>query len=834
MVETTNPEVVVEQKDSSENGFLNLQFILKTFLLNWQWFVLSVVIIVGLALVYLRYTPPVYQVSAKVLVKDDEKTRSNNKIAAAANLGLVTNSDGFDNELELLKSKSLAEGVVRDLKIYVDYEVEGTVTALPMYGNNPVIVDMDEASLNKLETGAVTLEMKKKGDTYSVSGTCLDKSKVVKRFEKKGTLPMSIKTMYGVVTLKKNTTVLKVKDGVYHATLRSPEMVALSYAGRMSVSALTKTTTIASLVLKDQVAQRAIDYLKQVTVVYNRQANEDKNQIAIRTEQFINQRLEKINNELGSTDGAIENYKRQNNMIDAATAAGQAMTNTDATDKKLVDIQTQLLLLESVKDYMNKPGNKYQTLPSNIGLTDGATTALISQYNNICLNRNRLLHSASELSPTVMAITSQLDDIIATIRSSVDQNIQNEKIRRDAIVRQMNKYSGMITMAPQQERILTEIGRQQTVKSSLYIMLLQKREENSIELAATADKGKLIDEPSYGGKVSPKSSIILLVAFVLGIGFPFLIFVIMELLRFRIEGHEDVEKLTKCPIIADVAIANERAKTKGDIVVHENRNNQMEEIFRGMRTNIQFMLKKDQNVIMFTSSTSGEGKTFTASNLAVSFALLGKKVVLVGLDIRRPRLSVLFDINNEINGITPLLAKGMVSIEDVKEEIVPSGINKNLDLLMAGPVPPNPAELIASQTLEDIFAILRKEYDYVIVDTAPVGLVTDTLQLSRIADATIIVCRADYTMRGAFSLINDYAENEKLPNVSIVINGIDMSKKKYGFAYGYGKYGKYGKYGYGKAGKYGSSYYGYGYSTYGYGSYTNSHYSNPNDESIKQ
>jgi capsular exopolysaccharide synthesis family protein len=262
----------------------------------------------------------------------------------------------------------------------------------------------------------------------------------------------------------------------------------------------------------------------------------------------------------------------------------------------------------------------------------------------------------------------------------------------------------------------------------------------------------------------------------------------------------------------------------------------MEEIFRSMRTNLQFLMKKDQKVILFTSSTSGEGKTFNAANLAVSFALLSKKVILIGLDIRKPRLAELFQLRDHHHGITPLLVNDNPTNEEIKNQILPSGINKNLDLLLAGPTPPNPAELLTRDSLDKIIAFLREDYDYIIIDSAPVGLVTDTLQIGRVCDACVIVCRADYTPKESFGLINSLSDQKKLPNMSIVINGIDLSKKKYGYYYGYGKYGKYGKYGhYGNYGHYGS--YGkYGnYGSYGsYGSYANSHYGKKDDDSIKK
>lgn len=573
--------------------------------------------------------------------------------------------------------------------------------------------------------------------------------------------------------------------------------------------------------------------MKQLAIVYNRQANEDKNEIAVRTEEFINGRLEKINAELGTTEGALEAYKKRNSMVELKMNAGQAVQNADEYSQKLAEANTQVALLNSISEYMNEPSNKYQTLPSNVGLTDQSATSLINRYNEIVLERNRLLRSASENSPTVTPLTSQLDDLSSSIKRAMGQARNSMSIQRNAVAAQYGKYQGQVGATPEQERILTQIGRQQDVKSGLYLMLLQKREENSISLAATADKGKLIDMPETAGKVSPKGSMILLIALILGLGIPALIIFILQFFHYRIEGHNDVVRLTKLPIIADVAIASETAKTKADIVVHENKNNMMEEIFRSMRTNLQFMLKEGEKVILFTSSTSGEGKTFNAANLSVSFALLGKKVILVGLDIRKPRLAELFEIDDHQHGITNLLIHDTPTWAQVQQQILPSGINNNLELLMAGPTPPNPAELVNRQSLDTIVKMLREHYDYIIIDTAPVGLVTDTLQIGRIADATIYTCRADYTPKESFGLINSLAAENKLPNMSIIINGIDMSKKKYGYYYGYGRYGKYGRYGrYGSYSSYGS----YGsYGTYGtYGNYTNSHYGDKNDDSIKR
>ena len=320
---------------------------------------------------------------------------------------------------------------------------------------------------------------------------------------------------------------------------------------------------------------------------------------------------------------------------------------------------------------------------------------------------------------------------------------------------------------------------------------------------------------------------------IFGLAIPAVILILIQLLSYKIEGHEDVARLTKLPILADVAVATEAAKDKADIVIHENQNNMMEEIFRSMRTNLLFMMKEGQKVIMCTSTNSGEGKTFNAGNLAMAFALLGKKVLLIGLDIRKPRLGQLFELNDTARGITNLLVKESPTEEQIKQQILPSGINDHLDIMTAGPIPPNPAELVARASLDLIMEQLRQMYDYIIVDTAPVGLVTDTLAIGRVCDATVYVCRADYTPKESIELVNGLAVEGKLPNISIVINGIDMSKKKHSYYYGYGKYGRYGRYGrYGSYGKYGR------YKSYGnygsYGNYQESHYGDANDNSVKR
>lgn len=829
--------------DEGEQGSsaFSIRDIYSLFILNWQWFLASVVLCLGCAFIYLRYATPIFQVTARMLVKDDGNgKRSSSSLANMQDFGFVSTSNGIDNEIELLRSLTLGRQAVVDLKLYAQYYKEGRVKQTNLYGEQPVKVDIDPKSLDEMDkTGLpVTMTIKRVGTEYHVEGlayrTNRDEGTVSQAPFKATakTLPYSFKTAAGTVTLTKNPNHVSdfLADRSMDVRLVSPMAVAGHYIGALHVENTSKTTSIINFTLNDANPQRAKDFLKQLVVCYNQQANADKNEVAEKTEAFINGRLEKINAELGATEGELESYKRSNQLVQLKADATTAMGQVEEYSQKLSEINLQIELLTYLREYMDEPKNKYQVIPSNIGLKDGAATALISEYNATALDRIRVMRSASELSPQVQTLTATLDEMIRSINVALTQTRRTMDLQKQEIERRYGIYQTRVSNTPQQERILTQIGRQQEVKSGLYLMLLQKREENSISLAATADKGRLIDMPLTGGKVSPNDSMIKLIALVLGLFLPLGILLLRQLLRYKIEGHDDVAKLTKLPIIADVAMASESAKSAAGIVVHENKNDQTDEVFRSMRTNIQFMLKDDQKVILFTSSISGEGKTFNAANLAVSFALLGKKVVLVGLDIRKPALGKLFGLSDKAHGVTPLLAKHALTPDDIKAQTVPSGVNPNLDLLMAGPIPPNPTELIAREAMGKVIGFLRDQYDYVILDTAPVGLVTDTLLLSRYTDVSVYVCRADYTPKASFLMVNDLAKEQKLTNMCVVLNGVDMSKKKYGYYYGYGRYGKYGRYGrYGKYGQYGH-YYGYGK----YGGYGSSHYGNADDTSIKK
>ncbi len=821
------------EKEDTKPKF-NISTVFSIFILNWPYFLFSFIIFVSGALLYLRYTEPTYKVSARLLIKDDENRKGRNvsqMLNSMVDGGMLSKSFGIQNEIEILKSRILVRDVVKDLKLYAEFRRKGRVRDVIVYDSRPYIVEMDPFSLDSLDKvyieggliNKMTLKISQKDGVNTVEGTIFQpdyqEGIVTHNFTQSlDTLPAQIQTPIGFLTIAASPRYTMKPEETYFVTIVPPMVTATRFLGNMTAEQISMETDIAVLKLVDPNIQRAIDFLRQLAVCYNRQANNDKNEIALRTEEFINERVVQINKELGSTEEQIESFKRQNSVTSFSVDATQSVQMANQYTTRLSEVDAQIRMLDFLREYVDNPKNHNQIIPSNVGLTDGASTQLIASYNKAVQERNRLLTALSEDAPQVQTLTASIQDLSSSIKAALSQARRSAEISRQSVMELFGKYHGQVSRTPLQERVLTQIGRQLDVKSGIYLLLLQKREENSIAMAATANKGKLIDEPVYEGQIKPRKSFILFTALLTAFAFPLAIIFLISLLRYKIEGHDDVEKLTRLPIIADVPVANDAAKTSAGIVVHANKNTQMDEIFRSLRTNIRFMLKEDQKVILFTSFTTGEGKTFCAANLATSFALLGKKVLLCGMDIRRPALGRLFSISDKIKGITNLLTKDHLTWEDLKEQIVNSNVNGNFDLLLAGPIPPNPTELLAREVFKQAIELMKEKYDYVIFDTAPIGLITDTTQIAAYADACVYVCRADYTPKTSFNLLNNLTREGKLPNASVVVNGIDMSRRKYGYYYGFGVYGKYGA-----------------YSNYGmYGRYSESHYGQKDDKSIKK
>lgn len=797
-----------EAQESKEEN-IDVKELLFKYLIHWPWFVGAVIACLIAAWVYLYISTPVYNISATVLIKDDKKGGSAGMSTELENLGLdglISSSQNIDNEIEVLRSKTIAKEVVEDLGLYISYTDEDEFPSRNMYKTSPVQVSLTPQEADLLEEPMI-VEMTLQPQGSMDVTVKIDDDEYQKHFEKlpavfptdKGTLaffltPDSISSSKRIL---EETTASEKTTRNITATINKPLAVAKAYCKNMTIEPTSKTTSVAVISLKNSNVQRGKDFINKLLEMYNINTNNDKNEVAQKTAEFINERISIISKELGSTEKDLESFKRGAGITDLTSDAQIALTGSAEYEKKRVENQTQINLLQDLQKYMQNEG--YEVLPSNIGLQDVNLAAAINRYNEVLVERKRLLRTSTENNPTIINLDTSISAMKENVQVSLDRVLRGLFITKADLDREANRYSRRISEAPGQEREFVSIARQQEIKAGLYLMLLQKREENAITLAATANNAKIIDDAiADEAPVSPKGKMIYLIALVLGVGIPVGVIYLLELTKFKIEGRSDVEKLTSLPIVGDIPLTDEK---QGAIAVFENQNNLMSETFRNIRTNLQFMLGNDKKVILVTSTVSGEGKSFISANLAISLSLLGKKVVIVGLDIRKPGLNKVFNIPRKEVGITQYLANPEKNLMDLVQL---SDISKNLYILPGGTVPPNPTELLARDGLDKAIETLKKNFDYVILDTAPVGMVTDTLLIGRVADLSVYVCRADYTHKNEYTLINELADKDKLPSLCTVINGLDLKKRKYGYYYGYGKYGKY--YGYGK--RYG---YGYGY-----------------------
>ncbi len=797
-----------EAQESKEEN-IDVKELLFKYLIHWPWFVGAVVACLIAAWVYLHMSTPVYNISATVLIKDDKKGGSAGMLSGLESLGLdgmVSSSQNIDNEIEVLRSKTIVKEVVEDLGLYISYTDKDEFPSRNMYKTSPVQVSLTPQEADLLEK-PMTVEMTLQPQGSIDVNVKIGDDEYQKHFEKlpavfptdKGTLAFFL-TPDSVLSSKRTseeTTDSEKTTRNITATINKPLAVAKAYCKNMTIEPTSKTTSMAVISLKNSNVQRGKDFINKLLEMYNINTNNDKNEVAQKTAEFINERISIISKELGSTEKDLESFKRGAGITDLTSDAQIALTGSAEYEKKRVENQTQINLLQDLQRYMQNEG--YEVLPSNIGLQDVNLAAAINRYNDVLVERKRLLRTSTENNPTIINLDTSISAMKENVQVSLDRVLRGLFITKADLDREASRYSRRISEAPGQEREFVSIARQQEIKAGLYLMLLQKREENAITLAATANNAKIIDEAiADDAPVSPRSKITYLIALILGVGIPVGVIYLLELTKFKIEGRADVEKLTSAPIVGDIPLTDEK---QGAIAVFENQNNLMSETFRNIRTNLQFMLENDKKVILVTSTVSGEGKSFISANLAISLSLLGKKVVIVGLDIRKPGLNKVFNIPRKEIGITQYLANPENNLMDLVQL---SDVSKNLYILPGGTVPPNPTELLARDGLDKAIETLKKNFDYVIMDTAPVGMVTDTLLIGRVADLSVYVCRADYTHKNEYTLINELAEKDKLPSLCTVINGLDLKRRKYGYYYGYGKYGKY--YGYGK--RYG---YGYGY-----------------------
>lgn len=789
------------EEDNETSGFDYKAFLVKL-LMYWPWILGSVAVFLIGAFFYLKTLTPLYTVSSSVLIKNESKGGAGG--ADLADLGFVsTSTQSFDNELEILRSRTLIKKVVTALDLYVSYSVPGQFRDTELYKQSPVRVWVTPEEAERMGYAQIKMSFRNQQlHEVLVEHEGQEWKKTVE------SLPAVFSTPVGVFTFSaadSTQQTLQPMPEMIQSTVVSPTSAAASFRSRLTVAPGGRGTTMALLTITGSQVPRGVDFLNKLVEVYNEEGNNDKNEVAAKTAEFIDERIRIINKELGTTESQLASFKQRAGVVDITADASQAAGEQANYERAYAENEVQISLVNHLKSHILNEANQYEVIPANIGLNNSDLNTVVQNYNQMLIERKRLLRTSHEDNPAVQSLNASIDVMRNSVMAAIQTAEKGLLINRQALQAQTRKYAGKVSDAPVQEKEYLSISRQQEIQANLYLMLLQKREENNITLASTANNARIIDEPLAGSQIFPTPSQTYTMALGIGLMLPIGVILLLSLLQFKIQTRGDVERLTNLPIVGDIPLTEETAE--GAIVIRENRNELMEEVFRSVRTNLQYMLQEGQKVILFTSTTSGEGKSFTAANLACSLAFMGKKVIIVGLDIRKPGLNKVFHISRHGDGISQFLADPEHT--DLRSLCQVSTISPNLYILPGGAIPPNPTELVARQALEEAIERMKQHFDYIILDTAPIGMVTDTQLIARVADLSVYVCRSGYTSKSEFKLINELKQSGKLPHPCVLLNGIDMNKRETGSYYGYGKYGKYGHYGYGKK-------YGYGYG-YGYG-----------------
>ena len=753
------------------------------FLKHWKWIVLGLIVALMVAFLYLRYTTPVYNVEANVVLKEEKSSRSMQMPGSFEELAMMGAVSNVENETYIFRSRNMIRLVINRLNLHTSYIVEGRVKETDLYTNSPVIVGMDQSDLDKLRSN-IELEVRMREDEQIevnglVAGTSVDTVFTH--------LPALLMTKLGNISFTRREGVKPYFQQLY-VTIQHPDAVINTYRGNLTVAPASRTASVLNLSLNTPYPQKGKDFLNMLVEVYNNEAIEDKNQEARNTQKFIEERISIINRELSTAEQNVEEYKQDQGLTDIQTDLQRDMQMGGVYEQQLVQVETQLDVVNSLNSYVNNPENQEKTIPANVGIEDPTLAATTSEYNRLLLEKQRLSQSMTDDNPAMKRINEQIAGLRQSIGTSIGSVQQGLQIKRRDARNQANIFGGRVSSVPKQEREFMELSREQQIKASLFLMLLQKREENALALAAYANKAKVLDEAALEGKVAPRSIIVLLAALILGVLIPAGIIYLLDLLQYRIRTRADVDRVTKVPILGEIPKHEENE----NIAVQENETRAIDEAFRMLRTNLLLTLGADNKVVTFTSTVSGEGKSFVALNTAISLSLLNKKVLLIGLDLRIPRLREYMNLKTR-DGITSYLS-GFE--KDLNNLVVPSGITDNLYALPSGAIPPNPAELLSRVSLDKAIEKLREQFDYILIDSAPVSQVTDTLILNRVADATVYVCRANYSSKGNLRYANDMMQQNRLTNMVLVVNDVDEFHHAYGYGYGRG-YG----YGYGKTKK---------------------------------
>lgn len=766
-----------------ENDF-QFKEILNKYAIHWQWFALGVSVCLLLVFLYLRYTIPQYQASTTILVKDEKKGGMLSELSAFADMGIGGGmKSNLDNEIEILKSRKLIESTVKKLNLNTALIIKGNVVDGEIYKDTPIEVFFadktnqfyeNKINLKFTELTSTTFELENQSLNENIN--ILLSSKPAFRYGEE------IPTRYGRLIITKPKYNSKEGKNYYESIdiIISPlENVVASFQGRLKVDPISKTSSVVAVSITDPVVEKSEYFLNNLVQIYNEDAAADKNFISENTSKFIAERLTLITQELDGVEQNVESFKKSNKVTDIESEAKLYIEGSSEYDKKAVEKEIQLNVVSSMLNYMKKSTNA-DLLPSNLISGEGDASGLISSYNQLVLDRNRILKSATVENPSVVKMDQQIASLKSNVAASLSRLQSSLNIQKRDLNNNKEILNAKIGRIPVQERQFRVIARQQKVKEELYLYLLQKREETAISLAATEPNARVVDTAKANKiPVSPKKNIIYLAGLLLGLLIPFGIIYTDDLLDTKIKSRLDLDGKTPIPFIGDVPTSD----SPSEIIKSESRTSSAEAL-RIIRTNLEFMLSKAEEgqakTLFLTSTFPKEGKTFVSANLAATFALSGKKVLLIGMDIRNPRLDEYFNLPEK--GFTNYLSSKDLKLEDL---IVKQDGFEAFHILPAGIIPPNPAELLMSKKVDVLFSALKAQYDYIIVDTTPVSLVTDTLLIAKHADCFIYVARANFLEKRMLTIPNTLYKEQKLPNMCLLLNDTD-STKGYGYGYGYG------------------------------------------------
>lgn len=752
---------------------INIRQQIEKYAFHWKWFLLGAVLSLIAAYVYLRYTPNIYEVSTTILIDDEGNGGLSSELAAFEELGISGgNKKNIENEMGILKSRSLMTRVVKKLDLNITYFKESSVKDTEIYKEElPFKVSFFIKDSTFFER-STSFTIKVLSDTsFELSNT--DEAPGVTY-----TYGKSITQRYGDFIITPNNISKDDINTTYIVKTAPLKVVVNNYIKAIDVSLLYKKASILELKLKSLVKLKAQRILDELIRQYNKDAIEYKSLIGNNTDTFINERLALIEEDLRKVDKTAETFKTTNQLTDISLETGIVLESNSSVEKEIIDLSTQLKLVNYVTEHMSS--DDHTLIPENLGINASDVNSSSNQYNEILLERNRIAQSSGKNNPVLLNLDAQLSQL----RSSVAQGLTNLKrsliISLDQARSQERSIDSRITSAPRKEREFRDIQRQQQIIETLYLFLLKKREENSISLAVTVPNAKLIDAADGSNNaVSPNRKMIYIIALFFGLVIPFVIISLIFLLDTKIHNQEDLEDILKTPIIGNIPKTLDGNK----ILTKSDRGN-VAEAFRMLRTNTNFMLgnlKEQSKAIYVTSTIPGEGKTFVSINLATVLAMSNKKVLLIGADVRKPKVAEYLDMTTATNGLTVFLADNSIQIN----QIIETAKNGEFDVIQSGIVPPNPSELLINGRFDEVLNYGKAHYDYVIVDTAPVNMVTDTLQIASRADLFIYLVRANYLDKRLLEIPKKLYNEKRIPNMTVVINGTDV-KKGYGYGNGYG------------------------------------------------